>query len=155
MYYILSLQNYISVQWHYIYTQVTFWQREMGSHWVLTLLYLKNIPYWPEDDRLRSKHVAIIWPECICNIAVLIYNCVLTECNTLYKLSGWFLLRCNWNSNKCASVSLYCIERTISKALLTYCKNSLMMVPIECRNMYEKILGICCLYIPVHVNLVL
>jgi len=39
----------------------------------------------PEDDRLRSKHVAIMWPECIYNITVLIYSCVLTECNTLYK----------------------------------------------------------------------
>ena len=59
----------------------------MGSHWVLILLYLKNVPYWPEDDRLRSKHVAIMWPECIYNITVLIYCCVLTEYNTLYKVT--------------------------------------------------------------------
>jgi len=32
---------------------------------VLTLLYLKNVLYGPEDDRLRSKHVAVMWPECI------------------------------------------------------------------------------------------
>ena len=57
---------------------------EIGSHWVLTLLYLKNVPYCPEDDRLRSKHVAIMWPECICNITVLIYCCVLAVYNTLY-----------------------------------------------------------------------
>jgi len=57
----------------------------MGSHWVLTLLYLKNVLYWPEDGRLRSKHVAIMWPECIYNITVLIHGCVLTEYNTLYK----------------------------------------------------------------------
>jgi len=25
-----------------------------------TLLYLKNIPYCPEDDRLRSKHVVVM-----------------------------------------------------------------------------------------------
>ena len=25
-----------------------------------TLLYLKNVLFWPEDDRLRSKHVAIM-----------------------------------------------------------------------------------------------
>jgi len=25
-----------------------------------TLLYLKNVLYWPEDDRLRSKHVAVM-----------------------------------------------------------------------------------------------
>ena len=59
----------------------------MGSHWVLTLLYLKNVIYWPEDDRLRSKYVVIMWPECIYNITALIYSCVLTEYNTLYKLN--------------------------------------------------------------------
>jgi len=26
----------------------------------VTLLYLKNVVYWPEDDRLRSKHVAVM-----------------------------------------------------------------------------------------------
>ena len=56
----------------------------MGSHWMLTLLDHKNILYWPEDGRLRSKHVATMWPECI-YITVLIYICVLTEYNTLYK----------------------------------------------------------------------
>ena len=60
----------------------------MGPHWVLTLLYLQNVLYWPEDGRLRSKHVAIMWPECIYNITVLIYNsCVLTEYN-LFILQG-------------------------------------------------------------------
>ena len=34
---------------------------------------------------LRSKHVAIMGPECICNITVLIYCCVLTKYNTLSK----------------------------------------------------------------------
>ena len=34
---------------------------------------------------LRSKHVAIMWSEYIYNITVLIYCCLLTECNTLYK----------------------------------------------------------------------
>jgi hypothetical protein len=57
----------------------------MGSHWVLTLLYLKNVPCWPEDDRLGSKRVAIMWPDCIYNITVLIYFYVLAEYNTLYK----------------------------------------------------------------------
>jgi len=56
------------------------------SHWVLILLYLKNVLCCPEDDCLRSKHVAIMWPECIYNITVLIYSCVLTEYNTLCKL---------------------------------------------------------------------
>jgi len=58
---------------------------EMGSHWVLALLYLKNVLYWPEDDRLRSEHVAVMWLLCIYYITVLIYCCVLTVCNTLYK----------------------------------------------------------------------
>ena len=39
----------------------------------------------PEDDRLRSKHVAVIWSNCVYCIAVLIYCCVLTVYNTLYK----------------------------------------------------------------------
>jgi len=50
-----------------------------------TLLYLKNILYWPEDDRLRSKHVAAMSPDCIYFITVLIYCCVLTVYNILYK----------------------------------------------------------------------
>ena len=65
---------------------LTLTVNEMGSYWVLTLLYLNNVLYWPKDECLRSKHVAIMWPECIHNIAVLIHSCVLTECNTLYKI---------------------------------------------------------------------
>ena len=42
----------------------------MGSHWVLTLLFHENVLYWPEDDRLLSKRVAKMWPECIYNITV-------------------------------------------------------------------------------------
>ena len=52
---------------------------------MLTLLYLKNVIYWPEYDRLRSKHIAIMRPERIYNITVLMYSCVLTEYNTLYQ----------------------------------------------------------------------
>jgi len=50
------------------------------------LLYLKNVLYWPEDDRLRSKHFAVMWPDGIYYIIVLIYCCVLTVYNTLYKV---------------------------------------------------------------------
>jgi hypothetical protein len=57
----------------------------MGSHWVLTLLYFKNVLYWPEDDRLRSKHVAVMWHDCVHYITVPIYCCVLTGYNTLYE----------------------------------------------------------------------
>jgi len=28
---------------------------EMGFHKVLTLLYLKNVLYWPDDDRLTVE----------------------------------------------------------------------------------------------------
>ena len=31
---------------------------EMGSHWVLSLLYLNIVLSWPEDGRSRPKHVA-------------------------------------------------------------------------------------------------
>ena len=132
MYYIPSIHKYISTVILYIHSghiMATCFDREtvifrptgnifkaqkiehsMGSHWVVNLLYLKNVLYWPEDDRLRSKRVAKMWPECIYNITVLICSCVLAEYNTLYKFSGWFLLRCNWNSNKRASVSLCCIR---------------------------------------------
>jgi len=57
----------------------------MESNWVLILLYLKNVLYWSEDDRLRSKHVAVMWPDSIYYITILIYCCVLTGYNTLYK----------------------------------------------------------------------
>ena len=53
---------------------------------MLTLLYLNNVPYWPEDDRLRSKHVAVMRLNFIYYITVLIYCCVLTVYNALYNL---------------------------------------------------------------------
>ena len=83
------------------YVTLTFTVNEMGSHWLLTLLYRnnKNVLYWPEDDRLRSKYVAVIWPDCIHNITVLIYCCVLTEYNTLYKTLSLLLLGGNGNSS--------------------------------------------------------
>ena len=52
---------------------LTFAVNEMESHWVLTLLCIKNVLYWPEDDRLRLKHVAIMWPECIYTISLYWY----------------------------------------------------------------------------------
>ena len=52
---------------------------------MVILLYLKNTLYWPEDGRLRSKHVAIMRPECIYYITSLIYCCVLTVYYTLHK----------------------------------------------------------------------
>ena len=40
---------------------------EMGSHWVLLLLYFNFVLSWPEDGRSRPKHVAK------CNIIVLLH----------------------------------------------------------------------------------
>jgi len=50
-----------------------------------TSLYLKIVLYWPEDDRLRPKHVAVMLPDYIYFITVMIYCCVLTLYYTLYK----------------------------------------------------------------------
>ena len=69
----------------YIITQ--YFNSYCKLNWIplsATLLYLKSVLYWPEDDRLRSKHVAIMWPDCIYYITVMIYCCVLTVYNTLY-----------------------------------------------------------------------
>jgi len=57
---------------------------EMGSHWVLFLLYLNIVLSWPEDGRLRPKHVAKY------NLIAIIASylsicCVLTVHNILYK----------------------------------------------------------------------
>jgi hypothetical protein len=56
---------------------------EMGSHWVLSLLYLNIVLSWPEDGWLRPKHIARY------NLIVIIASCldvccVLTVHNILY-----------------------------------------------------------------------
>ena len=57
---------------------------EMGSHWVLFLLYLNIVLSWPEDGRLRPKPVAKY--NLIVIIASCLYVCcVLTVHNKLYK----------------------------------------------------------------------
>ena len=63
-----------------------------------TLLYLKNVLYWPEDDSLRSKHVAVMWPDCTYFITVMIYCCVLTVYGT--AVAQW--LRCCATDRKVA-----------------------------------------------------
>ena len=53
----------------------------MGSHWVLFLLYFNIVLNWPEDGRLRPKHVAkynpiVIIASCLdvcCVVTVVIY----------------------------------------------------------------------------------
>ena len=58
--------------------------KEMGSQWVLFLLYLNIVLSWPEDGRLRPKHVTKY------NLIVIIASCldvcsVLTVHNILYE----------------------------------------------------------------------
>ena len=55
-------------------------------HHVSNELYLKNVLYWPEDELLRSKHVVVMWPDCVYFITVIVYRCALTVCNTLVIL---------------------------------------------------------------------
>ena len=83
--YFFYSQSQNNLWWNPSYVILTFTVSEMGTHWVLTLFYLKNIRCWPKDDRSRSKHVAVMWPDCVHYITVLIYCCVLTVYNTLYK----------------------------------------------------------------------
>ena len=61
-----------------------FNMNEMGSHWVLFLMYLNIVLSGPEVGRLRSKHVAKY------NLIIIIASCldvccVLTVQNILYK----------------------------------------------------------------------
>ena len=42
------------------YIILTFTVKRNGIPLSATFLYLKNVLYWPEDDRLRSKHVAVM-----------------------------------------------------------------------------------------------
>jgi len=58
---------------------------QWSEHSMRSLLYLINVLHYPEDDRLRSKHVATMWPECMYYVSVLIYCCVLAGYNILYK----------------------------------------------------------------------
>jgi len=66
------------------YTILSFTVNKMGSYWVLTLLHLKQILYWPDDDHLTVE-------TCCNNVTwVYVYHCtdyicVSTEYNTLFK----------------------------------------------------------------------
>jgi len=42
----------------------------------------------------------------------------------------------------------------LRKHYFNHCEDSLMMAPMECRNMWEEVLCICYVYVPVHVRLV-
>ena len=56
--YIITLIKYI--QSGHITAACFDRKRPSSGQLSATLLYLKNILYWPEDDRLRSKHVAVM-----------------------------------------------------------------------------------------------
>ena len=109
--YNVNTKQYIStVMWYiYIYTQSGYimatcfdrkWSSSGQERTFLRYRYLKNVLCWPEDDRLRSKHVAVTWPDCIYNITVLIYCCVVTVYNTLYKKENFCKLFCSENKRK-------------------------------------------------------
>jgi len=82
--------NKVSIQWN---PRTFLRYNEVSTEWdprtFLRYNYVSTqwdpILYWPEDDRLWLKHVAVMWPDCIYYITVLIYCCVLTADNTLYK----------------------------------------------------------------------
>ena len=65
---------------------------EMGPLLVVTLFYLKNILYWPDDDRLTVETCChnVPWVYIYIYITVLIYSCVLTEYITLYNDAALF-----------------------------------------------------------------
>ena len=72
---------------HFVHIRTCCNVKEMGSHWVLFLLCLDSVLNWPEDGRLRPKHVAKY------NLIVIIASCldvccVLTVRNILYKFDN-------------------------------------------------------------------
>jgi len=46
----------VSIQWD----PISFTVKVKVITYFNFYFYLKNVLYWPEDDRLRSKHVAIM-----------------------------------------------------------------------------------------------
>ena len=57
--------NVLVINKDFITYYFNFYCKPNGIPLSATLLYLKNILYWPEDGRLRSKRVAVMWPNCI------------------------------------------------------------------------------------------
>jgi len=87
IYYTPPVHNNTSVQWYNIYNQVTLRlhiSTVNGHLHANEELFLRHVLHWPEDDRLRSKYVAVMWPDCIYYIIVLMYCTVLTVYNILY-----------------------------------------------------------------------
>ena len=58
--------------------------KEMGSHWVLFLLYISAVLIWPEDVRSRPKHV-VKYNLIVIIVSCLDVCCVLTVHNIYYK----------------------------------------------------------------------
>ena len=87
-----STALFISKNFHIL---PSFNVNQMGSHWVLFLLYLNIVLNGPEDGRLRPKHVAkynliLIIASCLA------ICCVLTVHNILYKLKCLTLILLTW-----------------------------------------------------------
>ena len=101
-YYILSVHNNVSSQWHNIYNQVTL-RFDRVPYLLLestgeVTVYCKKMVIGNElveleviiiyvcdyDGITFLSRFAVMWPDCIYFITVMIYCCVLTVYNTLY-----------------------------------------------------------------------
>ena len=81
MYVIITVDRYLSKNFHIL---SSFNVNEIGSHRVLFLLYLSIVLNWPEDGRLRPKHVAK-YNLIVITASCLDVCCVLTVHNMLHK----------------------------------------------------------------------
>jgi hypothetical protein len=68
----------------------SFYVNEMGSHWVLFLLYLNTVLNWPEDGSLRPKHIAKY------NLIVIIASCLDVCCVLTVYNNNIIFINCNW-----------------------------------------------------------
>ena len=70
IYYIAAYCNVLVINKNFNTRYFNFYCKQNGISLSDNLLYLQNVLYWPEDDRLRSKHVAVMWHDCVYNIIV-------------------------------------------------------------------------------------
>ena len=79
-----------------------------------------------EDDCLWSKHVAIMWPECMYNITVLTHSCVSTEYNTLYKsVVSWLTI---FSNILFVMIMLHSSEHSVQFQIVFFCMGILVCV---------------------------
>jgi len=67
VFYTISTQQYISTVVYNIYNEFTLLLHvsTVNGHLQANKECFKDVLYWPEDDRLRSKHVAVMGPDYI------------------------------------------------------------------------------------------